>query len=352
MYRADMDCNPVKEVTGLTWASKKMVKAADGTAVPVMHACGHDAHITWLLGAAKVMADIKNQWKGTLVLVAQPAEEIGEGAKAMVKDPLFMQRVPVPDFVFGMHSWPTAVGTIVNKPGESMSGVDFLDIEFLGLGGHGALPETTKDPVVMVCTAVLQYQTIISRQVAAQDVAVLTVGSIHAGNGNNVIPAQATARLSLRWFNEKTRQTVLDGIIRINEGLAVAYGLPVEKKPLITMKAHIAPVINEPRLATSMNEWLSGKMPAEKIIADGAPIMMAEDFTYLVRDTTKSVYDFMLIGIASPVEVEAALNEGKVSPFSNHSGNFKVDLAAIPHGVEVASNALLGFFNGKFTGGK
>ncbi|MES1226553.1 MAG: amidohydrolase, partial [Bacteroidota bacterium] len=225
MYRADMDCNPVKEITGLPYASTKMVKKDDGSEVPVMHACGHDAHVTWLLGIAKIMASLKNEWKGTLVFLAQPAEELILGAQAMVNDNMYEKGVPVPDYLFGMHTWPIPVGTINNAGGARFAGSDQLDVTFYGVGGHGAHPETTKDPIVMASNAVMQYQTIISRNLGAQSDCVLTVGAIQAGSVNNVIPPSALLKLNLRWFNDKDRNTLLNGIKHINEGIAVANDL-------------------------------------------------------------------------------------------------------------------------------
>jgi len=341
MFRADMDCNSVKEATGLSYASTKKVKKADGTEAPVMHACGHDAHVTWMLGIAKVMVALKKSWKGTLVFVSQPAEEIGAGAKAMAADSIYKTIVPIPDYLFGMHTWPTPVGTIVNRVNENMSGVDFLDVEFFGTGGHGALPESTKDPVLMVCNAVLQYQTIISRQISATDMAVLTVGSIQTGIDNNVIPSQATAKLSLRWFNQKTRRTILDGIARINEGIAFANGLSKDKYPIITMKTTIDPVINDASITGKINKEVANELPQVEVITNLPPVMMAEDFPYLVKGNNKTVYDFLLVGVANKVEYDLAIGEGKTAPYTNHSGAFKVDLSAIPMGVVIGATALM-----------
>src|SRR5688572_3716558 len=153
MYRADMDCNSVKETTGLLYASTKTMKKEDGTEVPVMHACGHDAHVTWMLGIAKIMAAIKNEWKGTLVFIAQPAEELMVGAEAMVKDRLYERGVPVPDYLFGLHTWPIRVGTLENGFNERTAGSDQLDVTFYGIGGHGSSPQLGKDPIVMGSSA-------------------------------------------------------------------------------------------------------------------------------------------------------------------------------------------------------
>ncbi len=344
MYRADMDCNSVKEITGLPYSSTKTMKKDDGTEVPVMHACGHDAHVTWLLGVAKIMATLKNDWKGTLVMLAQPAEEPLTGAKAMVNDSMYNKGVPVPDYLFGLHTTPIATGSIKNGSGERAAGSDQLDVTFYGIGGHGSTPELTKDPVVMACNAVMQYQTIISRSIAAQDVAVLTVGAIHSGGDNNVIPASAVVKLNLRWFNDRIRTVLLDGIKRINEGIAVSNGLSKENYPSILMKGSVYPQVNEPALAAKVNKALANIIAPEKIITNTPPIMGSEDFNHLVLGNNKTVCDYVWVGTARPDLYAKALAEGKTAPFYNHNGNYQVDLAAIPLGTEIGVTALLELF--------
>jgi amidohydrolase len=344
MYRADMDCNSVKETTGLPYASTKTMKKEDGTEVPVMHACGHDAHVTWLLGIAKMMVTLKNDWKGTLVILAQPAEEPLTGAKAMVNDKMYEKGVPVPDYLFGMHTWPIATGSIINGTGERAAGSDQLDVTFYGVGGHGSTPEVTKDPVVMASNAVMQYQTIISRNIAAQDVAVLTVGAIHGGGDNNVIPASVVVKLNLRWFTEKTRNVLLDGIKRINEGIAVANGLPKESHPSILMKGSVYPQVNEAFVTAKVNKALTAVVAPEKIFTSTLPIMGSEDFNHLVLGNGKTVCDYVMVGTAQPDAYAKAVSEGKRAPFYNHNGNYQVDLAAIPLGTAIGATALLELF--------
>ena len=344
MYRADMDCNAVKEITGLPYASTKTMKKDDGTEVPVMHACGHDAHVTWMLGAAKIMVSLKNQWKGTLVFLAQPAEEPLTGAQAMVNDKMYEKGVPVPDYLFGMHTWPIAVGSVVNGIGERAAGSDQLDVTFYGIGGHGSTPEVTKDPIVMACNAVMQYQTIISRNIAAQDAGVLTVGAIHAGTDNNVIPASAVVKLNLRWFTEETRNTLMDGIKRINEGIAVSNGLPKESYPTILMKSTVFPQVNDAELTNKINGVLKGIISPEKLFTDTPPIMGSEDFNHLVRAGDKTICDYVMVGTANPDAYAKALQEGKRAPYFNHNGNYQVDLASIPLGVQIGVSALLEMF--------
>ena len=346
MYRADMDCNSVKEITGLPYASNKTMKKEDGSETPVMHACGHDAHVTWMLGVAKIMMALKNTWKGTLVFVGQPAEEVGLGAKAMFDDKMYEKGVPFPDYLLGMHTWTLPIGTIDNGTGVRMSGSDQLDVTFFGLGGHGSAPETTKDPVLMACNAVLQYQTIISRNIAAQDVAVLTVGSIQAGTDNNVIPSSAVVKINLRWFNDKTRNILLDGITRINEGIAVANGLSKEQYPTIKMKGNFTPLENNVALTTKINTALSTVLDSDNILTRNLSAMSSEDFQKLVTGRNSNTpYNYIKVGIVNPAKFARALEEGKKAPFFHHAGNYEVDLRAIPLGTEIGATALLAVFN-------
>jgi hippurate hydrolase len=344
MYRADMDGLPVKERTGLAYACTKTGKKEDGTETPVMHACGHDAHITWLMGIAKIMMSLKNEWQGTLVLVAQPAEETVTGAKAMVADNMYDKGVPVPDFLFGMHTKAIAVGKVENGYGARFAGTDQLDVTFTGIGGHGSAPEMTKDPVVMGAAAIMLYQTIISRNIAAQDAAVLTVGAFHAGVANNVIPASADLKLNIRWFNDTSRNTLLDGIKRINESIALANDLPKDKYPLITMKGNAYPLVNNEAMVTRINTSLETIIKKEDIITNTPSIMGSEDFHHLVFNNKKTVYDYLMIGTANPALVAQAKLAGKKAPFSAHNDNYQVDLAAIPLGTVVGTTALLELF--------
>lgn len=341
MYRADMDCNAVKETTGLSYASNKTMMNATGTEVPVMHACGHDAHITWMLGVAKIMVTLKKEWKGTIVFLAQPAEELGTGAKGMINDKMYDKGVPIPDYLFGMHTMPLPVGQIDNAVGARMAGTDQIDVTFYGIGGHGASPEFTKDPVVMGSNAVLQYQTIISRNMAAQEVAVLTVGAFQSGNSNNVIPSSALLKLNLRWFNEKTRNKLLDGIKNINEGIAIANDLPKDMYPTMEFKATAFPLINNSDMVERINKSFTRVLDKQNILTDRPALMPSEDFPYLVASNSKTVYDYVFVGIANGEAVAKANKEGKPYPFFIHNSNYQVDLSAIPLGTELGATALL-----------
>nr|WP_315175698.1 amidohydrolase [uncultured Flavobacterium sp.] len=344
MYRADMDCNSVQETTGITYANNKLVKNRVDEDVPAMHACGHDAHTTWMLGIAKAMVALKKSWSGTLIMVGQPAEELGEGAEAMINDKMYERGIPVPDYLFGMHTAPFPVGIISNGIGRRMAGMDVLDVEFHGIGGHGSSPHVAKDPILMGAAAVIEYQTIISRAIDPQNAAVITVGSFQAGIDNNVIPSKALLKLNLRWFDEKDRNTILNGIKRINESIAFAYDLPKELYPTVTMKGMSYPLVNDEALVNKVNKALETVIAADKNIKTIPPVMGSEDFHHLVIHNPKPVYDYMLVGIANKEASEKAIKEGKMFPFFNHNSNFQVDLNAIPLGVTLGTTALIEIF--------
>ncbi len=352
-FRADMDANAVLEDTGLPYAATKPQKQADGSEVSVMHACGHDAHVTWLLGLAKAMVTLQAEWSGTLVVYAQPAEEIGLGAQAMVKDGLWERGFPKPDFALASHTAPGPVGYVSNTAGVRMAGVDQLDITFTGVGGHGSTPEMTIDPVVMAAQAVLAYQTIISRTVNPQSAAVLTVGSIQAGRDNNVIPQTATLKLNLRWLQPEVRETMLKRIDEINNGIAIGAGVEPDKMPTRTataeytgrfpvrkMKGGSGPLINDAKLVELVNPSLSALLGIGRVVNNFPTVMGSEDFQDAM-DAVKAPYVFLLIGVA-PVELfQAAQKAGKPFPYSNHNNNFFVYLAAIPTGAKVNVMAAL-----------
>jgi amidohydrolase len=344
MYRADMDCLPVKEVTGLPYASNKTMTKEDGTEVPVMHACGHDAHVTWMLGVAKIMVALKHEWKGTLVFVAQPAEELGQGAKAMINDKMYEKSVPIPDYLLGLHTFPFPVGTIQNGIGERLSGANVLDVTFFGIGGHGAFPELAKDPIIMASSAVLQYQTIISRNIAPQDAGVITVGAFQSGTAGNIIPPSALLKICTRWFNEKTKTTIMDGIKNINDGIAMANNLPKELYPKITITGSVDAVVNNEGMVSKINKALTNVIDPNRIISNAPAMMGSEDFSLLCVQNSKTVYDYIFVGIANIEMSTKAKQEGKEYPFINHNGNFQVDLMAIPLGAAIGTIALLEMF--------
>jgi hippurate hydrolase len=338
--RADMDANAVKEPRGVSYAASEPQKLADGTTVDAMHACGHDAHVTWLLGMAKAMSGLKSDWSGTLVVYAQPAEEVGLGAQAMVKDGLWTRGFPKPDVALGSHTAPGPVGYVSNSPGVRMAGVDQLDITFTGVGGHGSTPQMTIDPVVMAAQAVMSYQTIISRTVDPQAAAVLTVGSIQAGRDNNVIPQTALLKLNLRWLQPQVRETMLKRIDAIDNGIAVGAGMPADKLPTRLMKGGSGPLVNDKALVEAVNPSLLELLGEGKVINNFPTVMGSEDFQDAFTDS-KTPYVYLLIGVAPVAMFQAAQTAGRPFPYSNHNPDFFVDLEAIPLGAKIDTVAAL-----------
>lgn len=339
-FRADMDANAVKEQHDFPYAARKPQKQADGSDLWVMHACGHDAHVTWLMGLAKAMVELKSEWSGTLVLYGQPAEEPGTGAQAMLKDGLWDRGFPKPDFALASHTAPGLVGIVSNTSGVRMAGVDQLDITFNGLGGHGSTPQMTIDPVVMAAQAVLGYQTIISRTVDPQSPAVLTVGAIEAGRDNNVIPQTATLKLNLRWLQPEVRETMIKRIDEISKGVAIGAGVAPDKLPTRLMKGGSGPLSNDPALVAKINPGLTSLLGKGKVIDNLPTVMGSEDFQD-VFGPTNTPYVMLLIGVAPIDMFMEAQKAGKPFPYSNHNPEFFVDLPAIPVGAKVNTMAAL-----------
>ncbi len=339
-FRADMDANAVREATGLPYAANAKQRLADASEIDVMHACGHDAHVTWLLGLAKTMVAMKADWSGTLVLYAQPAEEVGTGAQAMVEDKLWQRGFPKPDMAFGLHTVPGPVGFVASSPGVRMAGTDQLDITFTGVGGHGSAPQMTIDPVVMAAQAVLAYQTIVSRNLDPQTAAVLSVGSIVTGRDNNVIPDSAVLKLNLRWFTPEVREQLLTRIDEINHGVAIAAGARADMLPVRRMKGTAGPLVNDLAMIEAINPSLTALLGKGKVIAEFPAVMGSEDFQEAFT-SLKTPYAFLLVGVAPPELFAKARAAGQPFPYSNHNPDFFVDLAAVPLGAKVNAVAAL-----------
>lgn len=342
-YRADMDANGIREETGLPYAAVKPQKLPDGSEQWAMHACGHDAHVVWLLGTAKVLVDLKDQWSGTLVVYAQPAEELGLGAQAMLDDGILDRGFPKPDFGMGSHTAPGPVGYVANAAGPRWAGMDQLDVTFTGVGGHGSTPQVTIDPVVMAAQAILGYQTIISRSIDPQASAVLTVGAVEAGHDNNVIPQTATLKLNLRWFSEGVRQQLIERIDEVSRGIAIAAGVPENDLPTRTMKGTASVLVNDPALVEAVNGSLKALLGSDRVLDNFPAVMGSEDFQQ-VMNVAKAPYVFPFIGVADPERFAEAQKAGKLVPYANHNPDFVVDLAAIPLGTKVNSVMALSLF--------
>lgn len=267
LLRADMDALPVLEDTGLDYASTATATDQDGAVVPVDHACGHDLHTTCLLGAAAVLAGSTDPWAGTLLLVFQPAEELGAGAQALVDDRLF-ERFPRPDVVLGQHVAPLPAGKIAGHAGASYAGSDSLRVTIVGKGAHGSMPQSSIDPVVIAAATVLRLQTVISREIPSTAVAVLTVGSVHAGSAANVIPGEAELQLNIRSYDEGVREHVLASVERIVRGEMATAGAPGE--PEITSIERFPVVVNDAGALGKTLDVFRGWLGPENVLDLGA----------------------------------------------------------------------------------
>jgi amidohydrolase len=318
MLRADMDALPVKEATGLPYASQVTATDRDGNMAPVMHACGHDMHVTWLVGVATLFAQVREAWKGTLLAVFQPAEETAEGAQAMIDDGLF-QHFPKPAVVLGQHVMVGPAGTVAGRTGVITSAADSLQIRLFGRGAHGSMPQASVDPVVMAAATVMRLQTIVSREVAPTEAAVVTVGALQAGTKENVIPDEAIIKLNVRTFDEGVRKRVLAAIERIVNAEAAASGAP--KPPEITPLDRYSLVTNDPAASQQVVEAFRQHFSAERVRETG-PASASEDFgSFGAEWHAPSVFWF--VGGTDPTVYSKAKAAGTLNELpTNHNPRF------------------------------
>lgn len=312
LLRTELDALPVDEKTGVPYASKVRAKNDAGVEVGVMHACGHDIHMTSLLATAKILSEMKSQWQGTLVLLGQPSEETGDGARALLKDSLYT-RFPQPDFAIALHDKPEIeTGKIGYTPGYSMASATSIDIKIRGVGGHGSAPETTKDPVVVAAQVVLALQTIVSRENSPLDPAVVTVGSIHGGTRYNIIPDEVNLQLTVRTYKEDVRQRILASIERIVKSAAMSAGIPDDRAPIVKVSEGTTSTYNDPKLLERLTPALERALGAENVI-QVPPIMASEDFGYLSLDQ-KIPATIIWLGASDPQKVKAHRETGAALP--------------------------------------
>ena len=333
--RADMDALPVPEQTGLEYTSTARGTDPAGNDVPVMHACGHDMHVTALLGALERLVATKDEWSGTVVAVFQPAEEYGAGSQAMIADGV-LDRFPRPDIVLGQHVTPLPAGTIGVRSGTQMAASDGLTVTLLGRGGHGSRPQATIDPVVMAAATVMRLQTIVSREVDPRDVAVVTVGSIHAGLKNNIIPAEAKLELSLRYPDDEARARVLEKVERIVRAEAHASGAAEE--PVIVTDHSLPPTINDVA-ATARLSHAFDRAFGEGTVIDPGMFTGSEDVSWFARESGAPLV-FWFWGGVDPATYAAAEAAGTIASDipTNHSPFF----APLMHPtIEVGVDALV-----------
>jgi amidohydrolase len=319
LVREDMDALPVEERTGLPYASKVTTKDDSGATVAVMHACGHDVHMTSLIGAAALLARAKDRWRGTLFLIAQPAEEKGSGAAAMLKDGLFT-RFGKPDFAISFHdSANDPAGKVSLVPGYANANVDSVDLTIYGRGGHGAYPHTTVDPIVIAARTVMALQTAVSRENKPTDPAVITVGSIHGGTKHNIIPDEVKLQITVRSYKDAVRQRLLAAIDRIAKAEAAAAGAP--KPPKMEVTEGTNATYNDPALTRRISGALSRVFGPSNVL-EGEPVMGAEDFSEFGRAGIPSLQ--FNVGAVNPARYEAAQKTGAPLP-SLHSSEFAPD---------------------------
>ena len=345
MVRTELDALPVLEQTGLPYASTVHTKNAAGQDVGVMHACGHDVHMASFIGTARELTATKDHWHGTLVMLGQPAEETLTGADAMLRDGLY-ERVPRPDVVLAFHdSSDLEAGKIGYCPGFAMANVDSVDITIRGVGGHGAMPDHTKDPVVLAAQTVLALQTIVSRQVSPTDATVITVGSIHGGAKRNVIPDEVVLQLTVRTYKKDVRAKVLAAIERTTRGLAEAAGVPQDRMPIVTVSTTERgdALYNDPALTARMATVWEQAFGKDQVV-EIPPEMVSEDVGHFGLDGKIPVLQFR-VGAVDPAVMRQYAAAGTPLP-ALHSALFcPLPPPTIRAGVKATTLAVLALMN-------
>ena len=336
MLRAELDALPVPEKTGLPYASHVTTHDDRGVEVPVMHACGHDLHMAIGIGTAALLVQNKDRWHGTFIYVGQPAEERIGGAKAMIKDGLFT-RFPKPDFAFAVHdSNGLPAGQIGYAPGFSAANADSVNVTVYGVGGHGAAPQETIDPIVIAARTIVSWQTIVSREIDPQDPAVITVGAIRGGTKNNIIPDEVLMQLTVRSYKDEVRKHLLASIERIVDAEAVAAGAP--KKPLVEIVEGVGAVYNDPATTNRLVDRLKQVMGDSNVVLE-RPIMASDDFAEYRYGGVPSV--MLELGAVNPEKYAAAKKSGEALP-GPHSPYFAPDREpSLKTGIEVEMAAIL-----------
>ncbi len=339
LVRTELDALPVEEKTGVPYASQVKTKNDAGVEVSVMHACGHDMHMTSFLGTAKMLTELKDRWSGTVVLLGQPAEETGDGAMAMLRDELYT-KIPRPDFAIALHDKPELeTGKVGYTPGYAMASATSIDIKIRGVGGHGSMPEATKDPVVVAAQVVMALQTIVSRENSPLDPAVVTVGSIHGGTRYNIIPDEVNLQLTVRTYKEEVRRRVLASIERIINGVATTAGIPEDRAPVMKVAEGTGATYNDPKLVERLVVAFKQALGEENVVPI-APIMASEDFGYFSLDQKIPTTIFWL-GASDPAKVKAYRESGAALP-GLHSALFApVPEPTLRTGVKAMTSAVL-----------
>lgn len=342
LVRTELDALPVEEKTGLPFASRVRSRNAAGQEVGVMHACGHDLHMTSLLGTARTLAKLKERWSGTLVLIGQPSEETVDGARAMLNDG-FYSRFPKPDFAIALHDEPTIeAGKVGVLGGPIYAGSTAVEVTMRGMGGHGAHPELTKDPVVMAAEFIMELQTIVSRQMLPLDPAVVTVGSIHGGTKGNIIPDDVVLQLTTRAFSEDVREHILSSIKRMAQGVALAAGVPDDRAPIVKVSdtEAVPPTYNDPKLAARLRGVFEAALGAANV-GESKPMMVSEDFGLFGLAGHQIPTVIFQLGAVSAQQIEESRRTGNPLP-SLHSSVFYPQVEpAMRAGIVATTSAAL-----------
>jgi hippurate hydrolase len=339
LVRTELDALPVEEKTGVPYSSNVKTKNDAGVEVGVMHACGHDIHMTSFLGTAKLLTELKSRWSGTLIMLGQPAEETGDGANAMLRDELYT-RFPKPDFAIALHDKPELeTGKVGYTPGYAMASATSIDVKIRGIGGHGSAPETTKDPVVMAAQVVMALQTIISRENSPLDPAVVTVGSIHGGTRYNIIPDEVNLQLTVRTYKPEVRQRILASIERIVKGVALTMNIPEDRAPVVKVSEGTGSTYNDPQLLERLSVAFKQALGEENVVKL-PPLMASEDFGYFSLDQKIPTTIFWL-GASDPAKVKQSRESGVALP-GLHSALFApVPEPTLRTGVKAMTSAVL-----------
>ena len=340
LYRTDMDALPMYEKTELAYTSQLKAKL-NGEEVGTMHSCGHDIHMTTWLGTARAMAAMKDKWKGTLLLIGQPAEEIGEGAKMMLEAGLY-QKFGVPTYGIGLHSSPTIpAGQVGIGKGYVMASSQSVDINVFGVGSHGASPHMSIDPIVVTSMLVMELQTIVSRNVKPTESAVVSIGTIKGGTVGNIIPDQVTLKLTIRTFKNEVLELVNQRIKEIARGVGIAAGLPEDKLPEVIINGVGPANYNDPATAEKITQSAITSIGKENVL-DEEPVMLSEDFSYFGQTEHKVPTVFYWLGTVPDARMKSNDLPGLHSPFY-----YPQPEISIKTGVTVTSQALLDLFNTK-----
>lgn len=346
LLRADMDALPILEATGLPYSSTVTMLDVEGVMRPVMHACGHDMHMTCLLAAAEVLLKLKHMWSGTLIVLFQPAEERGTGAKAMVDDGLYEKhKIPVPDFVLGQHVMAMRAGSVGSKRGTIMAGADSMKITLFGVGGHGSQPHRTIDPAVMAAHVVVRLQTVVSREINPSDISVLTVGSLQAGQTENVIADSAEIGIDIRSVRPETREKLLASIRRIVKAECEASGSTVA--PIFKMTRTLPNTVNDESMMKTLEKSFSEYF-GEEFDADISTTTISEDFSVLATSQGKPCAFWHWGGIEEGLW-DLGLKDGRLDDIpANHTARFApVIHPTMQTGIHALCVAALAFFDEK-----